>query len=800
YWIYEWNKDVPWVDEKPWTDTGVWTKPTPVKHTCKPFNYKTGCSEWPTYSWKDDGYCNGGNLPGAYIIGNQLHYQDYEWYEALENCKLKDEALRNKVIMEGSIKEDDDESRYEQKRQWNTYTNYDDAYEINHKHNKSKELCEVHEQPVCNIRRYMMIKYSFNDDEEYVAVKEDEYDDLTITRKEACRAYQEIFQIMDEGWMVRLEIFTLQMGMYISSQSSCDFTTITIIGESEDEGTIKEIIRNYYCDNRGLSILHDQCIERDRLIGIGFVLDFMEFISFTFGDKEMILVIEAVQWSSDYENPPLHKRLAKLVNASRERTNKILRKPTWNNAQRVNKQNQFVPLAVQTRTGTNPVNTAKASSTNNFSTARHSVNRQTVLTSTALKVNTVKPMMSDVRSANDFHKTNSPSSRPFKRTTVLKTNLSNQKVYTAKVKEVSTVGEKWVIAVKSSASCKWRIPGYNKNILSKYNGGSSLRNYSSFKDPLGRLKPTQAWAHDRDKKVTFFIDFQDFNGGLVAFGAFNSFHVSHTKMCDKKNKVLFTDTECLVLSPDFKLPDENQILLKVPRQNNMYSFNLENIVPLGGLACLIAKATTDESNLWHRRLGHGSKGNTTMLKLHNKMELLRERTGPLLRLQGPCLQIHFYLTLFGHEELGTAHVLLLTSVISAMPQYMTRLYGTFNCSILNSYSLQNFLLLLNQIKEKEVQERRTSLFWKLLQSFKSKRRKLMRKLKALTKNLEQENENLVTQGEAAITSGTNIISTISTTAKASGTNFVNTVSIPVGTTSANEGLSISNHNPSQKMN
>ncbi|GKA15386.1 hypothetical protein Tco_0695133 [Tanacetum coccineum] len=65
-WIYEWNKDVTWVDEKRWTDAGVWTKPTPVKHTCKPFNYKTGCSEWPTCSWKDDGYCNGGNLPGAY--------------------------------------------------------------------------------------------------------------------------------------------------------------------------------------------------------------------------------------------------------------------------------------------------------------------------------------------------------------------------------------------------------------------------------------------------------------------------------------------------------------------------------------------------------------------------------------------------------------------------------------------------------------------------------------------------------------------------------------------------------------
>ncbi|GKA49024.1 hypothetical protein Tco_0741982 [Tanacetum coccineum] len=198
-WIYEWNKDVPWVDEKPWTDTGVWTKPTPVKHTCKPFNYKTGCSEWPTCSWRDDGYCNRGNLPGTYIIEIQLHYQDYEWYEALENSELKDEAFRNKAIMEGSINKDDDESRYEQKRQWNTYTNYDDAYEINHEHNKSEELCGVHEQPVCNIKRYMMIKYSFIDDEEYVAVKEDKYDDLTVTRKEACRAYQEIFQIMDEG-------------------------------------------------------------------------------------------------------------------------------------------------------------------------------------------------------------------------------------------------------------------------------------------------------------------------------------------------------------------------------------------------------------------------------------------------------------------------------------------------------------------------------------------------------------------------------------------------------------------------
>ncbi|GJW75615.1 hypothetical protein Tco_0134985, partial [Tanacetum coccineum] len=192
------NKEVPWVDEKPWTNAGVWTKPTSVKHTYKPFNYKTGYSEWPTCSWMNDGYCNGGNLPRTYIIGNQLHYQDYEWYEALEDGELKDEALRNKAIMEGLINEGDDESRFEQERRWNIYTNFDDAYEINHRDNNREELCEVHELSVCNIRRYMMIKYSFNNNEEYVAVKEDEYDDLTITRKEACRAYQEIFQIMDE--------------------------------------------------------------------------------------------------------------------------------------------------------------------------------------------------------------------------------------------------------------------------------------------------------------------------------------------------------------------------------------------------------------------------------------------------------------------------------------------------------------------------------------------------------------------------------------------------------------------------
>ncbi|GJU53596.1 putative ribonuclease H-like domain-containing protein [Tanacetum coccineum] len=75
-------------------------------------------------------------------------------------------------------------------------------------------------------------------------------------------------------------------------------------------------------------------------------------------------------------------------------------------------------------------------------------------------------------------------------------------------------------------------------------------------------------------------------------------------MCDKKNYVLFTNTKCLVLSPNFKLPDESQILLRIPRKHNMYSFDMKNIIPKESLTCLVGKATLDESMLRHRRLGY----------------------------------------------------------------------------------------------------------------------------------------------------------------------------------------------------
>ncbi|GJX02049.1 hypothetical protein Tco_0185962 [Tanacetum coccineum] len=60
------------------------------------------------------------------------------------------------------------------------------------------------ELPVSKIRRFEMIKYSLWQEEEYVAIKEYEYDELTRTNNDACHAYREIFCNMDEGWIPKI--------------------------------------------------------------------------------------------------------------------------------------------------------------------------------------------------------------------------------------------------------------------------------------------------------------------------------------------------------------------------------------------------------------------------------------------------------------------------------------------------------------------------------------------------------------------------------------------------------------------
>ncbi|GJW31452.1 putative ribonuclease H-like domain-containing protein [Tanacetum coccineum] len=150
--------------------------------------------------------------------------------------------------------------------------------------------------------------------------------------------------------------------------------------------------------------------------------------------------------------------------------------------------------------------------------------------------------------------------------------------------------------------------------------------------------------------MSYLLNFIEFNGGYVTFGGgakggritgkgtlktgklnfedvyvvkelqFNLFSVSH--LCDKRNSVLFTDTGCFVLSPDFKLADESQVLLKVLRKNNMYSVDMKNIIPKENLTCLVAKATLDESMLWHRRLGHINFKNINKLVKDNLVRVL----------------------------------------------------------------------------------------------------------------------------------------------------------------------------------
>ncbi|GJR27442.1 putative ribonuclease H-like domain-containing protein [Tanacetum coccineum] len=95
---------------------------------------------------------------------------------------------------------------------------------------------------------------------------------------------------------------------------------------------------------------------------------------------------------------------------------------------------------------------------------------------------------------------------------------------------------------------------------------------------------------------------------------FNLFSVS--QICDKKNKVLFTDKECLVLTKEFQLPENSQVVLRVPRRHNLYSFNLTEIQPERDINYLLAKASSDESTKWHRRMAHVNFKNINKLAKH----------------------------------------------------------------------------------------------------------------------------------------------------------------------------------------
>ncbi|GJW00049.1 putative ribonuclease H-like domain-containing protein [Tanacetum coccineum] len=281
----------------------------------------------------------------------------------------------------------------------------------------------------------------------------------------------------------------------------------------------------------------------------------------------------------------------------------------------------IVPRAVLMKTGLRPLNTARPVNTAHPKTTVYSA----------------RPMSCFSKSAQSTVK------RPYQIKTTLTNKNFSQKVntakgsfYTARPKAVNTarpnsavvnaVRANQVNAVKASACWVWRPTKLNSASITfkRHNYGHPQKEDQGYVD--------SGCSRHMTGNMSYLSDFKEFDGGYVTFGGgakrgritgkgtlktgkldfedvyfvkelqFNLFSVS--QMCDKKNSVLFTDTGCFVLSPDFKLADESQVLLKVPRKNNMYSVDMKNIVPKESLTCLVAKATLDESMLWHRRLGH----------------------------------------------------------------------------------------------------------------------------------------------------------------------------------------------------
>ncbi|GJX34441.1 hypothetical protein Tco_0245998 [Tanacetum coccineum] len=121
-----------------------------IKRTKTYEDYESELNNKDNEPWSEDevsyelyGFCNGRELSGMVQVGHMTYFQDYEW-----NGK----SSKNSDVQE--------------------------------KEEEHKERCDffdntTHNAMVCNIRIFKMIKYSFRQDEEYVAIKEYEYDDLT---------------------------------------------------------------------------------------------------------------------------------------------------------------------------------------------------------------------------------------------------------------------------------------------------------------------------------------------------------------------------------------------------------------------------------------------------------------------------------------------------------------------------------------------------------------------------------------------------------------------------------------------
>ncbi|GJV39511.1 putative ribonuclease H-like domain-containing protein [Tanacetum coccineum] len=75
-------------------------------------------------------------------------------------------------------------------------------------------------------------------------------------------------------------------------------------------------------------------------------------------------------------------------------------------------------------------------------------------------------------------------------------------------------------------------------------------------------------------------------------------------LCRSRRHRKFGDTDCLVLSEEFQLPDASQVVLRIPRKHDLYTFHISDLQPEQKVTCFVAKASLDESTRWHRRMAH----------------------------------------------------------------------------------------------------------------------------------------------------------------------------------------------------
>ncbi|GJV91639.1 putative ribonuclease H-like domain-containing protein [Tanacetum coccineum] len=298
-------------------------------------------------------------------------------------------------------------------------------------------------------------------------------------------------------------------------------------------------------------------------------------------------------------------------------------KPVWDNDKRVNHQKfsnkfkypqarrTFVPSGVLTRTGLiNPVRLNRKGAVQPVSTSRPISTARPFapkIAQTGSAIRPIYPRMDNVRPRASYSPIKrSYFTKPAFKPKDLKQDVKNMN--TTRTREIVNIGKSKMENALKKSRWVWRPKGNYMDYDSKENGSFILKKFE-YVDPKGISKSVDyavvdsgCSSHMTGNKA-YLSDYEDYNGGFVAFGS----DPKGGKITGKgkiRTANLDFDDVYFVDALNFKLLDESQVVLRAPRQNDVYSLDLKNIVPSGGITCLYANATSYESKLWYRRLGH----------------------------------------------------------------------------------------------------------------------------------------------------------------------------------------------------